>query len=855
MRSSADQCMAMPIMRKDTENADIAKFPPNYPRFSVIVPTHNGADRLDSSLSSVSMQTYRNYELIVVCDACTDRSAEIASKYADQVIEVNHRRDGLSRNAGLDAATGDWILFLDDDDWFLHEFVFDMLADKIRNDIDDDVSVIDFSFAWRGRGYYVPSSEQCFSMVWCRAWKRSFIGDNRFNNKPYGSDSDFFDRHVKNNPDCKICFYDSLMYYYNYFREGSLSYNMAQNTSAKLDIIITHYNEPWEVGRKLFDSIYLQECCDYRDVNIILVQDGEDNALPWHELFKDYPFSVKVLTIKEQRGVATARNAGIEHATSDWIMFMDFDDIFADAATFSQIAGLFPVTDDVDIIWCKYVREVNGHGRLDGVRLNCEDNPDFRLIGKLYRRAFLNEHRIRFITRHQEYCDLLFNTIALSETYDFKFVNFNAPFYPFIKRLREDGAFSTIATLEQRTAGLLERNIILAEEMGKRNNMYKYGIWIARAIIDSYHSIISAESEPDGHYGITEQLIDFWKQHRNDYMSVSPVDIEVAMDESQEEVMTYIQSYYNDFGREYYLQNDMISLGQYIAILDEYASGVRTLSDTSESQEAQQETQQEEEHVPVPQKPYADVTPIDDPKTVVYCGTKETYVNMIASVKSLLATTPVDEVYFLTEDDVFPYELPEIVHTINVKPFAFETFDRAGPNFTNVWTYMCLMRTAFPQLFPKHKKILSLDIDVVITEDISCLWDIDLTDYYFAGVEEQGRLKDNGSDFYANFGVIMMNLEKMRNDGMGDKLIQAVNTEHFCCPEQDAFNKYCKGQIYKLPNDYNVTVYSHITGEPLKERILHYAGLKYWKHFGPVKKYYNLSWDEIMKLQEGVRHG
>ena len=101
----------------------------------------------------------------------------------------------------------------------------------------------------------------------------------------------------------------------------------------------------------------------------------------------------------------------------------------------------------------------------------------------------------------------------------------------------------------------------------------------------------------------------------------------------------------------------------------------------------------------------------------------------------------------------------------------------------------------------------------------------------------------------------MMNLEKMRNDGMGDKLIQAVNTEHFCCPEQDAFNKYCKGQIYKLPNDYNVTVYSHITGEPLKERILHYAGLKYWKHFGPVKKYYNLSWDEIMKLQEGVRHG
>ena len=619
---------------------------------------------------------------------------------------------------------------------------------------------------------------------------------------------------------------------------------------ANLDIIITHYNEPWNVGKKLFDSIFLQECFDYQDVNIILVQDGKETELPWNELLKDYPFDVKVITSKDHSGVSNARNIGIDYALSDWIMFMDFDDIFADAATFSQILGLFPVTDDVDIIWCKYVREVNGHGRLDGVRLNCEDEPDFRLIGKIYRRKFLMDKNIRFISEHQEYSDMMFNIIALSETFDFKFVNFNAPFYPFIKRLRR-GAFSTITALEQRTYGLLGRDILLAGEMKQRNNHYKHSIWIARAVIDSYHSIISADSEPDGHYGITEKLIDFWKANKETFMNVSPADIEVAIDESQEEVMTYIQSYYNDFGKEYYLQNDMLTLYQYVSILDEYASGKRTLSD----QNCTPDASQEESVMPVPKETHSDVVHTDDPRVVVYCGTKETYVNMIASVKSLLATTPVDKVYFLIEDDVFPYELPDIVHTINIKPYAFDIFSKDGPNFTNVWTYMCLIRTAFPQIFKDYKKILSLDIDVVITEDISCLWDIDLTDYYFAGVEEQGRIKDNSSDFYANFGVIMMNLQKMREDDMGSILVNAVNTEHFCCPEQDAFNKYCKGHIYKLPNDYNVTVYSHITGEPLKERILHYAGLKYWKHFGPVKKYYNLSWNEIMNLQDGARHG
>ena len=606
----------------------------------------------------------------------------------------------------------------------------------------------------------------------------------------------------------------------------------------KLDIIITHYNEPWEVGKKLFDSFYLQECCNYEEVNIILVQDGEDNALPWEELLCQYPFPVNVVTLKEHSGVASARNAGIENAVTEWITFMDFDDMLADAATLSQVLSLFPITEDVDIIWSKYIREVNGHGRLENISLNKEDDADFRLIGKIFRSAFINGNNIRFNTDHPEFCDFLFNTLALSQTYDFKFMNFTTPFYPFLKRLRKDGVFSTLDMMDQRTACLLSRNIYLAEEMQRRGNNLEYKKWTVRTITDAYNSIQNAEQEPDDGHGITLELIEFWKKHRDAFYNSSETDIEVALDMSQEEIMTYIQSYYNDFGKEYYLQNDMMSLGQFVSLLDGYVDG----NEPAPVQEEQNVVQ-----LPVENAVPVHNAPGYDDRVVVYCGTKETYVNMIASVKSLLATTPVDKVFFLIEDDEFPYEIPDIIETRNVKDTGL--FDPDGPNFSNVWTYMCLMRTAFPQMFPQYRKVLSLDIDVVITENISNLWDIDLSDYYFAGVEEQGHAKENDKDFYANFGVIMMNLDKLRNDGMGDKLIEAVNTEHFVCPEQDAFSKYCKGHMYKLPNDYNVTVYSHITGEPLKERILHYAGLKYWKHFGPVKKYYNLSWDEIMKLQ------
>lgn len=809
------------------------------PLFSVIVPTHNGADRLDVSLGSVVKQTCRNYELIVVCDACDDHSEEIAKTYGAKVISVDVHRDGLARNAGLDAASGEWILFLDDDDYFLHEYCFNLLAQKI-DECGNDLDVIYFTFIWRGKGYFIPKPELICSMVWCKAWKRSFIGEKRFDSSMYGSDSNFFDQYVKSNPECRYTLWNVPMYYYNYFREGSMSWMLQNKQKTDLDIIITHYNEPWETGKKLFDSIALQQCVDMSRINVILVQDGPDGDLQWDELLAQYHYNVDIYTLGSHCGVSEARNKGLDHARADWVLFSDFDDMLADIATLSMVVQLFPVDSDVDIIWSEYVREVSNYIHRHDTAFNCERETDFRLIGKLYRRQFLKDHNVRFNTLCNEYSDMVFNAIAFAETYPHRVAKFNAPFFPYFKSLRMDGAFSTLDALHNRVASQFMRDLYLAAEMDERGKTAKYKNWMVRAIADAYHSIRSTDLEPDEHRGVTKQLIEFWAKYRDVFSTISENDIDVALDESQTEAMTFIQEYYNYYGKEYYLQNDMISFKDFCKYLDKQAS-----IDTSV------QSGPEPEHNIITM-PVSD-TPINSgDRVVVYCGTKNTYVNMIASVKSLLATTHVDKVYFLIEDDEFPYPIPDIIETRNVSNTGL--FDPNGPNYGNVWTYMCLMRTAYPDMFPQYDKILSLDIDVVITEDVGDLWNIDLTDYYYAGVAEEGRIKDNSQDIYANFGVIMMNLQKLRADGMGKRLIEAVNTEHFGCPEQDAFNKYCKGYIYQLPNDYNVTVYSHITGEPLRERILHYAGLKYWKHFGPVKKYYNLSWEEIMNLQEQT-HG
>ena len=120
------------------------------PKFSVIVPAHNSAGYISKGLKSVTDQSFKDYELIVVCDACTDNTKEIAESFGAKVYEVNFHQDGQTRNVGIDHATGEWILFLDDDDWFLHELAFEMLAQAIGHHNED---VFMFSSIWARAGY------------------------------------------------------------------------------------------------------------------------------------------------------------------------------------------------------------------------------------------------------------------------------------------------------------------------------------------------------------------------------------------------------------------------------------------------------------------------------------------------------------------------------------------------------------------------------------------------------------------------------------------------------------------------------------------------------------------------------
>jgi glycosyltransferase involved in cell wall biosynthesis len=104
----------------------------NYPRVSIVIPCWNAESFISDAIRSCLLQEYDNLEVIVVNDGSTDGSMSIIRDFDDQVISISVENGGApkARNKGLSSATGQYVIFLDADDYiegdFIHSLVHEM---------------------------------------------------------------------------------------------------------------------------------------------------------------------------------------------------------------------------------------------------------------------------------------------------------------------------------------------------------------------------------------------------------------------------------------------------------------------------------------------------------------------------------------------------------------------------------------------------------------------------------------------------------------------------------------------------------------------------------------------------------
>lgn len=121
----------------------------NYPLISLIIPCYNAQQTLEKCLTSVVRQSYSNLEIIIVDDGSTDESSKIYEKFQtkdERIIIFKQHNSGVSkaRNKGVKAATGEYICFVDSDDWVESNYCSELYNLLTKNNA--DISIIEAAY-------------------------------------------------------------------------------------------------------------------------------------------------------------------------------------------------------------------------------------------------------------------------------------------------------------------------------------------------------------------------------------------------------------------------------------------------------------------------------------------------------------------------------------------------------------------------------------------------------------------------------------------------------------------------------------------------------------------------------------
>ena len=170
----------------------------------------------------------------------------------------------------------------------------------------------------------------------------------------------------------------------------------------KLQILVPQYKETDEIIKPLLDSIAIQQNVDLKnDVGVIIVNDGTDVHLS-EQLLNNYPFKIEYY-LNEHKGVSATRNACLDKATADYVMFCDADDMFFNAC------GLYIIFREMegrgfDSMTSIFVEEGRMPKTNEPFYINREMDSTF-VHGKVHNLKFLKKYDIRWnenLTIHED---------------------------------------------------------------------------------------------------------------------------------------------------------------------------------------------------------------------------------------------------------------------------------------------------------------------------------------------------------------------------------------------------------------------------------------------------------------------
>lgn len=260
--------------RKISENMDI-------PKLSVIIPVYKAELYLNRCINSVLDQTFQDFEILLINDGSPDHSGDICDEYSrkDNRVRVFHKENGgvsSARNVGLKEAKGEWIGFVDSDDWIEKDFFANIIDALLKYNL---VDVVLFGYTKEiAPDVFVSKRSNCQSkvfnvddeslvglfesQVWNYFFKKDIIKNNGFlfdESISYAEDVLFIVDYLS----CakNICYLNIASYIYNDFNISSTTYISVKKNLDHLRVAVNIYkniNSNRALLSKIISSLYVR---------------------------------------------------------------------------------------------------------------------------------------------------------------------------------------------------------------------------------------------------------------------------------------------------------------------------------------------------------------------------------------------------------------------------------------------------------------------------------------------------------------------------------------------------------------------------------------------------------------------
>jgi len=249
-------------------------------KVSIIIPVYNASKTIEECLFSIINQVYSNLEIIVINDGSTDNSLDICKqllKKDERIVLFDKENEGVSktRNYGISKTSGDYICFVDSDDFISATYILDFVED-IEKERADFVSCICAIFSDKqekkqkeNEKLYIYDEKSKFDLLFTKAY--GFIGNKMYKSKIIKENSLFF------NEEISMC--EDLLFNYNYliyakkavYREKSNYFYRISENSLSNSLKSVKWFGILDVYKLLIDSPYLNDNQHYMAINIYIM--------------------------------------------------------------------------------------------------------------------------------------------------------------------------------------------------------------------------------------------------------------------------------------------------------------------------------------------------------------------------------------------------------------------------------------------------------------------------------------------------------------------------------------------------------------------------------------------------------